>query len=253
MPVFDVKVDAFEGPFELLFHLIRKNEMDIYDIPIAELTGQYMEFMAALNYNDMDGTSQFLLMAATLLEIKSAMLLPKPQNEENDTDPRERLTQMLLEYERFKGLAVVLRAKEAEARFFLTKPRDENLYSELTPEYKAEAGELFGEVTLNALFEMFRDVIKRRELSYDTIRYNFGTVNMDRFTISEKADEIRSILARKKRLYFSSLLSGASCIEEAITIFCAMLEMIKLMEITVSQYENFSDIIIEQASAQQVL
>jgi segregation and condensation protein A len=120
MDRFDVKIEAFEGPFELLFHLIEKHEMDIYDIPIAELTEQYMRFLGVVNYDDMDGMSRFVLMAATLLEIKSAMLLPKPQTEDGEEeDPRAALAQMLLEYKRFKDIAAVLKDKEAAARFFL--------------------------------------------------------------------------------------------------------------------------------------
>ena len=99
-----VRLDSFSGPLDLLYHLIEKNEIDIYDIPIAELTEQYMEFISREENKNMDGMSEFIVMAADLIEIKSRMLLPKVQSEEPEEDPRYELVQKLLEYKKFKGV-----------------------------------------------------------------------------------------------------------------------------------------------------
>jgi len=246
MAGFDVKLDAFEGPFELLFRLIEKNEMDIFDIPIAELTDQYMEHIDAFSQRDMDGMSEFLLMAATLLEIKSAILLPNPkQDAAEDEDPRARLVEMLIQYKKYKEIAEILKERGQSAAYFLYKPREESLFEILKPVYTAEVNDLLRGITINALNDIFRDCLKRRELSYDKIRIGFGTVNMDKFTVSGKIAEISALLNGKKRIYFLSLIGGASSREEAVVMFCAVLEMIKLKQIQVSQNRNFGDIIIE--------
>ena len=119
-----VKLDSFSGPLDLLYHLIEKNEIDIYDIPIAALTDQYIEFISREENRNMDGMSEFVLMAATLIEIKSRMLLPKPAENEDEADPREELVQKLLEYKRFKGITETLAMKGEEASRTLFRERD---------------------------------------------------------------------------------------------------------------------------------
>ena len=121
-----VRLDAFEGPMDLLYHLIEKNEIDIYDIPIASLTEQYLEFLETVEDRDMDGMSEFLVMAATLLEIKSKLLLPRPRNgnDEAEADPREVLVQRLLEYKKIKDAADTLKEKEEEAAQIYYKEAD---------------------------------------------------------------------------------------------------------------------------------
>ena len=118
-----VRLDSFSGPLDLLYHLIEKNEIDIYDIPIAELTEQYMEFISREENKNMDGMSEFIVMAADLIEIKSRMLLPKVQSEEPEEDPRDELVQKLLEYKKFKGVTETFqRMEENASRFFLENP-----------------------------------------------------------------------------------------------------------------------------------
>ena len=126
-----VRLDAFEGPMDLLYHLIEKNEIDIYDIPIASLTEQYLEFLETVEDRDMDGMSEFLVMAATLLEIKSKLLLPRPRNgnDEAEADPREVLVQRLLEYKKIKDAADTLKEKEEEAAQIYYKEADRYLWT----------------------------------------------------------------------------------------------------------------------------
>lgn len=243
-----VKVNKFEGPFELLFHLIEKNEMDIYDIPIASLTDQYMEYMDSFSRSDMDGMSEFLLMAATLLEIKSEMLLPKQKDDRiAEEDPRIRLAEMLIEYKRFKEISDTLKEREADASLMLFKARDEGVYNMLRPVYATDLNEILGNVSIEALKNVFYEVMKRREMSEDKIRSGFGTVRMDRFTVSEKILEIQERLTKTKKAYFSDLLFEASSREEVVVTFCAVLELIKLKKIIISQRRNFSDILIEES------
>ena len=108
-----VKLESFSGPLDLLYHLIEKNEIDIYDIPIAELTDQYIEFINLEENKNMDGMSEFIVMAATLIEIKSRMLLPKPETEEQEEDPREELVQRLIEYKKYKSVVDLLKLKRS--------------------------------------------------------------------------------------------------------------------------------------------
>jgi segregation and condensation protein A len=238
-----IKLDVFEGPFELLFHLIEKNEMDIYDIKIASLTDQYMEYLRSYENRDMDGMSGFLLMAATLLMIKSEMLLPKVKNEDGtDEDPRQKLTEMLLEYKRFKEIAEVLKTKEAETGYMLFKKPDADFFGMLNIRRTSEPGEVLRGVTIEEIRRVFNDVMRRRELRQDRIRGGFGTVNMDRFTVDDKIALLREKLEASGKLYFSRLLLEASCREEAVVTFCAVLELIKMNVVTAKQRGNFSDI-----------
>ena len=118
-----VRLDSFSGPLDLLYHLIEKNEIDIYDIPIAELTEQYMEFISREENKNMDGMSEFIVMAADLIEIKSRMLLPKVQSEEPEEDPRDELVQKLLEYKKFKGVTETFqRMEENASKIFFREP-----------------------------------------------------------------------------------------------------------------------------------
>lgn len=124
MESINVHLEAFEGPFDLLFHLIEKNEIDIYDIPIAQLTEQYIAFLEQAEYKNMDGMSEFLLMAATLIEIKSKLLLPKQKQEQPQQDPREELVNKLLEYKKFKEITEDFKKREETAALVLYKEAD---------------------------------------------------------------------------------------------------------------------------------
>ncbi|MDR1687632.1 MAG: segregation/condensation protein A [Clostridiales bacterium] len=239
------KLDVFEGPFELLFHLIEKNEMDIYDIKIASLTDQYMEYLQSYENRDMDDMSAFLLMAATLLMIKSEMLLPKVKNEDGtEEDPRLKLTEMLLEYKRFKEIAGVLKNKEAETGIMLFKKPDAEFFEIINVQRTPLPGEVLQGVTIEEIRRVFNDVMRRRELRQDKIRGGFGTVNLDRFTVDEKIALLRERLKENGKLFFSRILLETSCREEAVVTFCAVLELIKMNIVTAKQRGNFADIVL---------
>ncbi len=242
----NVKLEKFEGPFDLLFHLIKKNEIDIYDIPISLLTEQYLESIKDDEVIDMDNMSEFLLMAATLLEIKSRLLLPKKQTEEEDTiDPREELANKLLEYQYFKNLSEIM--AEQFKNPIITKDMDLEAFKNFNLDLveMPEADELLEGITLEKLYDLFKDVVLRQENKVDKVRSTYGKIQRENFTIEGKKEHIRELLRSGKELVFFEIFAEDSSKSEKITTFLAVLELIKIKEIFVEQKNNFGDIIIK--------
>ena len=179
----DVKLSVFEGPLDLLLHLIDKNKVDIYDIPIGEITDQYMEYLHEMESEDLGMMSEFLVMAATLLEIKCRMLLPKETDEEGEEeDPREELVQKLLEYKMYKALSYDLRDRmEDEKGVYFGKARIPAEVLKYRP--KADPEELLYGVTLEKLNQVFRETLRRQENKLDPIRSRFGRIEKDRKSV----------------------------------------------------------------------
>ena len=169
----NVKLETFEGPLDLLLHLLDKNKVDIYDIPIVEITRQYMEYMEAMKEESLDVTSEFLVMAATLLDIKSRMLLPRSDGEEaqEEEDPRADLVRQLLEYKLYKYMADQLRDQQSAARLHFyhraSIPKEVRAY-----EPPVDPNQLIEEsgVDLNRLYEVFQEALLRQERRIDPIR-----------------------------------------------------------------------------------
>ncbi len=183
----NVKLEKFEGPFDLLFHLIRKNEINIYDIPISLLTEQYLESIKDEEIIDMDNMSEFLLMAATLLEIKSRTLLPKKQSDDEETiDPREELANKLLEYQYFKTISEIM--AEQYKNPIITKEMDFEAFKNLNLDIVElpEAEELLEGVTLERLYDLFKDVVLRQDNKVDKVRSSYGKIQRENFTIECK-------------------------------------------------------------------
>ena len=175
----NVKLQVFEGPLDLLLHLIDKNKVNIYDIPIAMITEQYMEYVNQMDKEDLNVVSEFLVMAATLLDIKSRMLLPKEVNEEGEEeDPRAELVEKLLEYKLFKYMSYELkdRQMDAEKSFYKspTVPKEVEAYRP-----PVDLNELIGDTTLAKLNAIFQDVLKRQEEKVDPIRSKFGKIEKE--------------------------------------------------------------------------
>lgn len=171
-----VKLEAFEGPLDLLLHLIDKNKVSIYDIPIVEITRQYLEYIQEMERQDLGVMSEFLVMAATLIDIKSKMLLPKEVNEEGEEeDPRQELVEQLLQYKLFKFMSYELRDRQEDAQLFLYKPPT---VPEEVEEYREpiRLEELLSGVTLAKLNAIFKAVMKRQENRIDPIRSTFGNL-----------------------------------------------------------------------------
>jgi len=171
-----VKLEAFEGPLDLLLHLIDKNKIDIYDIPIVMITEQYMEYIRQMETEDMNIMSEFLLMAATLLDIKCKMLLPKEVDEEGEEeDPRAELVQKLLEYKMYKYMSFELKDRQFSAERNLYKPPTipEEILKHQEP---LDYATLIGDMNLSKLHKIFKETVKRKEDKVDPIRSQFGKI-----------------------------------------------------------------------------
>ena len=194
----NVKLQVFEGPLDLLLHLIDKNKVNIYDIPIAMITEQYMEYVNQMDKEDLNVVSEFLVMAATLLDIKSRMLLPKEVNEEGEEeDPRAELVEKLLEYKLFKYMSYELkdRQMDAEKSFYKrpTVPKEVEAYRP-----PVDLNELIGDTTLAKLNAIFQDVLKRQEEKVDPIRSKFGKIEKEEVSMSEKLVQVQDFLRTNK-------------------------------------------------------
>ena len=182
-----VKLQAFEGPLDLLLHLIEKNKVSIYDIPIAEITDQYMAYLHEMKKQDLGVMSEFLLMAATLLDIKSRMLLPKEVNEEGEEeDPRQELVQQLLEYKMYKYISYELKERRQDAAQVLYHKQD---LPEEVKAYKQPVSteELLAGVTLSRMHRIFVDIIRRQNNRIDPIRSTFGTLQKEEVDMDQKS------------------------------------------------------------------
>lgn len=235
------KLEAFEGPFELLLHLINKNEINLWDIPIAELADQYIEAIAGLP-PDMDSMSGFVLMAATLLEIKSRMLLPgQKEPEEEGEDPREQLARKIAEYSAFREIAEVFRELEKiGVRRAFRQPED--LCAALGLDHaKPDAAEILGDLTAERLYRVFLDVMGRRERITDKVRAGFNSVRKDRYTVEEKIEYLLKLLSGRRR-NLSEIFGMCECKPEKVATFIALLELSRLKRVEIIQKGIFEEI-----------
>ena len=203
-----VKINVFEGPLDLLLHLIDKNKIDIYDIPIVEITDQYMEYIHSMEKEDLGIMSEFLVMAATLLDIKCRMLLPKEVNEEGEEeDPREELVQKLLEYKMYKYMSYELKDKMdgAVGVFYKqpTIPAEVMKYRE-----PVDPRELLAGLTLEKLHSIYQSILKKQEDKIDPIRSRFGTIEKEEVSLSEKMLEMKEYAGGHRKFSFRQLLVG---------------------------------------------
>lgn len=227
-----IKLEVFEGPLDLLLYLIKKEEIDIYDIPIAKITQQYLDYMEFMKMLDLNIAGEFIVMAATLMHIKSKMLLPPDPNEvkeEEEMDPRLELVQKLLEYKKFK---------EAAGDLFTMEIRQKDVFkrgASLFDMPEDSSGSCF-EASLFDLITAFNKILKDipKEVFYEVIK--------DEFTVEGKMHDIFHMLVNKPLLLFSELFANAKTKFEVVTIFLAILELIRLKEIVAVQEMVFGDI-----------
>lgn len=240
-----VKLQVFEGPLDLLLHLIDINKIDIYDIPISLITDQYLGYIRQMQAQDMEVMSEFLVMAATLLRIKSKMLLPaEPKTEERAEDPREELVERLLEHKMFKYMAMELKDLQVDAEKAIYKGRTlpkDMVYEE--PPVDLDA--LVGNMDFQKLHKIFQDVLKRQEDKLDPIRSRYGRIEQEEVSLSERIDYILDYGAKYQKFSFRELLSRGQSRNYIIVSFLAILELMKGGVIRISQNEIFGDIEIE--------
>ena len=239
-----VKLQVFEGPLDLLLHLIDKNKIDIYDIPIVEITNQYMEYIQAMEKSDLNVMSEFLLMAATLLDIKCRMLLPKEVNEEGEEeDPRQELVEQLLQYKMYKYMSYELKDRQIEGDMVLYKeptiPEEVKNYEE-----PVDLDALLDGLTLAKLNQIFQDVMKKQGDKIDPLRSKFGKIEKEEVTLPEKLDFVEGYARQHKKFSFRSLLKTQSSKTQIVVTFLAILEMMKTGKIRIEQEQPFEDIMI---------
>ena len=231
---YKIKLDIFEGPLDLLLFLIKKNDIDICNIPITKVTDQYLQYIEMMKMLDLEVVGEFLVMAATLLQIKSRMLLPPDPVglEQEEVDPRDELVQRLQEYRVFKEIAERLKGKEGERQNFFVRQVDEDARQEL----ENDAKEVFFEANLFDLINAFSAAISKikEDQSYE--------VSREEFTVEQKIHDILHALLRNSRVLLTDIFAKAHSKVEMIVFFMAILELIRLKEILVVQKRLFSDI-----------
>ena len=240
-----VKLQVFEGPLDLLLHLIDKNKIDIYDIPIVEITNQYMDYIKAMEKEDLNIMSEFLVMAATLLDIKCRMLLPKEVNEEGEEeDPRQELVAQLLEYKIYKYMSYELRDRQVEGEQVMYKrptiPDEVREYEE-----PVNLDELLGELTLSKLHKIFRDVMKRRADKIDPVRSKFGKIEKEEVTLPDKLSYVTEYAKGHRRFGFRELLEKQGSKIQIVVTFLAILQLMKEGVIAIEQEHPFDEIMIQ--------
>ncbi len=228
---YKVQLEIFEGPLDLLLYLIKREELDIYHISIAMIAGQYLEYIRVMRMLNLDLAGEFLVMAATLMQIKSRMLLPEeePEKEELEDDPQVELIKQLVEYQKFKEAAENLEERELRQEETFSRGRDE------TMELAQEEGFLL-EASIFDLLTAFSQVLER------VGEEGFAEIVEDGVTVNEKIREILDILRVKASLNFTKLFLGLASKVEMIVTFLALLELIRLKEIKIRQAQRFGEI-----------
>ncbi len=230
---YKLKLDIFEGPLDLLLYLIKKNDIDICDIPIANITDQYVAYIEMMKMLDLDVVGEFLVMAATLIQIKSRMLLPvEVEEEQEEEDPRDELVRRLQEYKVFKEIAEQLKDKEGDRQKLYARQVDE----EARKEMQDDAKEVYFEANLFDLINAFTSALKKfkKETVYEVVR--------EEFTVEQKIHDILHMLLRESPLLLTSFFSDAKSKMEIVVTFMALLELIRLKEIKTVQKRLFADI-----------
>ena len=243
-----VKLQVFEGPLDLLLHLLDKNKVNIYDIPIVEITKQYMDYIREMKRHDLNVVSEFLV-AATLLDIKSKMLLPAPpQEEEEQEDPRAELVQQLLEYKMYKCISYELKDRQVDAQKVMFKvptvPPEVAAYEE-----PVDLEELVGDTTLAQLNDIFKSIMQKKQDRIDPVRSKFGRIEKEQVSLEETMRTLEEYARTHRSFNFKNLLESKSGKMEIIVNFLAILELMKLGKISISQEHIFDDILIESKMA----
>jgi segregation and condensation protein A len=235
---YKIKLEVFEGPLDLLLYLIKKEEVDIYNIPIERITTQYIEYLNLMRMLDLNIAGEFLVMAATLLMIKSRMLLPpedRPDMETEEDDPRWDLVRQLIEYKKFKDAAAHLQTREyLQANIF------ERGVEPLAP-VEPETGLGLSDVNLFDLISALNEALKRFKVE------EFGEIYADQFTIADKIEAVLATLQTHGRVGFSQLFSAMASRHEIVCTFLALLELIRLRHISAIQEREFGEIIMVRA------
>jgi segregation and condensation protein A len=225
---YQVKIDIFEGPFDLLLHLIQKNDLDIYDIPISDITSEYLKYIDLFKEMNLTLAGDFLVMAATLIQIKAKTLLPRDEHAEEGPDPREELVARLVEYQKFKEVSDILARKYDEQR---------DVFYRGAPLFNKDDQTL--DLNLPKLLDAFRDVLESSEV-------NVREILVEEIPVEVRIRQILDILETRSYIRFSELFPAGSSRYTMVVSFLALLELIRLHQVQVSQPANFDEIHINR-------
>lgn len=239
------KLETFEGPLDLLLHLIEKNKVNIYDIPISQIADQYLDYVSHMEEESLDVVSEFLVMAATLLDIKARMLLPKEIDENGEEDdPRAELVARLLEYKTYKYMSVELKDMELDAEKVFYKaptiPKEVEKY-----EQPVDLDKLLDGLTLSKLQKIFESVMKKQRDKIDPVRSSFGTIKKEPVSLEEKITKVLGYARKHRKFSFRGMLEQQKDKTEVVVTFLALLELMKLGKIHLTQENLFEDMMIE--------
>lgn len=239
------KLESFEGPMDLLLSLIEKNKIDIYDIPIALLADQYMEYIKLMEAEKMENMSEFIVMATKLLRIKSRMLLPKDEeDDEEEGDPREELVSRLIEYRLFKELAAKLSEQQDNAGTRYFGKGDNAMLDRVRKDVPIRLDEILKDVTGELLDTTYTDLMRRAEVKPNRAKTVAKTVYIETFKIEEKMEYIQNLLQINSSVAFKKMFRPNSTRTEIVVTFMAMLELVKNAGIRAIQEEAFGEIMI---------
>lgn len=233
-----VRTEAFEGPLDLLLHLIRKNELDIYNIPMAEISRQYLEYLDVMRELNLDVAGEFLVMASTLIQIKSQMLLPQVSDapeEELGEDPRAELVRRLLEYERYREASALLVAREV---------LDRDVFARTFPSAELET---FPSEEVSTVIDMFELVDAFRRILAKVPKESFHEVGSENISIADRISDILEFLQSSDSVTFEDLFIGSDTREFIVATFLALLELCRLKMVRLSQYETYGAILVRSA------
>ncbi|WP_051688152.1 segregation and condensation protein A [Desulfofalx alkaliphila] len=241
---YTVRLDAFEGPLDLLLHLIEKDQLDIQDIPIASITAQYFEYLETMKQMDLEVTSEFLVMASTLLAIKTHTLLPKPEliseNAEEEPDPRQQLVQRLLEYKQYKEAAMCLKERQQVQGRVFTRPNSLEMYQHLIRPPEPLAG-----IDFNELLKALQAVLER------AVKVIPPKVRAEEIKIQDKIGHIlRRLVLYPKGMPFRAAFSKNASRAEIIVTFLALLELLRMGQVELEQKDRNAEIMILPAKGE---
>lgn len=237
---YNIKLEAFEGPMDVLMHLIDSQKVEIYDIPIVKITDQYLKYLSQMEKCDLEVTGEFLVMAATLIDIKSKMLLPPSKTvDEEEEDPRTELIERLIEYKKFKGAATILKEREntLETRFF--KTRDDLGFLEPS----GDEDEEFSQISIDDLMNAWEGVLTKSQVTYDETDL-LTSIQKDPVTVEEKVQELKTRLEKESQILFEKIFDTSVDKIQIITTFLAILELAKSRIISINQNKKSCSIVL---------
>lgn len=230
---YEIKLQEFEGPLDLLLHLIKKHEIDIFDIPISQITDQYLEYINQMKEHNMDYSSEFIVMAAQLLQIKSNLLLPPEEDEEgNEIDPRQELAEKIYEYKIYKEISEYLQNQEAKSMQIHYKD----------PEYRENSNKIVTDINIDDLFQAFKKILASSKV--EKVENILHKIERETVRVEDKMRDIMSLLKDKNEISFSSLFDTTISRTKIIVTFLALLELIKNNFVLCAQERICGEIVI---------